>query len=256
MLRWKAELPRNGAVEHDLQSNLMEEATVSAQLNPNRPHRDGNAAVADPFAEQKAGRILAIDFGERRLGLALSDPLGLTAQGLPTAERRNKREDLNFLHALARRHKVSLIVVGNPLNMDGSAGPQSAKARAFAAEVARRVGVAVELWDERLTSVEAQAMPDEARALRLSSTSLPSAPLGAGGTGRSGQAEQADRAKRRGRVDQLAATILLQSFLDTRRARDEVRAATVRERAKSQGSDDSPRACKRPVAESKRERKP
>ena len=226
MLGWKAELPRNGAVEHDLQSNLMEEATVSAQLNPNRPHRDGNAAVADPFAEQKAGRILAIDFGERRLGLALSDPLGLTAQGLPTAERRNKREDLNFLHALARRHKVSLIVVGNPLNMDGSAGPQSAKARAFAAEVARRVGVAVELWDERLTSVEAQAILD-----------------GAG----------VQKPKRRGRVDQLAATILLQSFLDTQ---TRIRAATVRERAKSQGSDDSPRACKRPVAESKRERKP
>ena len=226
MLGWKTELPRNGAVEHDLQSNLMEEATVSAQLNPNRPHRDGNAAVADPFAEQKAGRILAIDFGERRLGLALSDPLGLTAQGLPTAERRNKREDLNFLHALARRHKVSLIVVGNPLNMDGSAGPQSAKARAFAAEVARRVGVAVELWDERLTSVEAQAILD-----------------GAG----------VQKPKRRGRVDQLAATILLQSFLDTQ---TRIRAATVRERAKSQGSDDSPRACKRPVAESKRERKP
>jgi len=226
MLRWKAELPRNGAVEHDLQSNLMEEATVSAQLNPNRPHRDGNAAVADPFAEQKAGRILAIDFGERRLGLALSDPLGLTAQGLPTAERRNTREDLNFLHALTRRHKVSLIVVSNPLNMDGSEGPQSAKARAFAAEVARRVGVEVELWDERLTSVEAQAILD--------------------GSG-------VQKPKRRGRVDQLAATILLQSFLDTQ---TRIRAATVRERAKSQGSDDSPRACKRPVAESKRERKP
>ena len=184
MLGWKAELPRNGPVEHDLQSNRMEEGTVSAPSNQSRPALRDEGALHSQFGRDTVGRILAIDFGERRLGLALSDPLGLTAQGLPTAERRNTREDLNFLHALTRRHKVSLIVVSNPLNMDGSEGPQSAKARAFAAEVARRVGVEVELWDERLTSVEAQAMPDEARALRLSSTSLPSAPLGAGGASR------------------------------------------------------------------------
>ena len=128
--------------------------------------------------------------GERRIGLALSDPLGLTAQGLPTAERRNKREDLNFLKSLVRRHEVSLILVGNPLNMDGSESPQSAKARAFAAELTRQVAVAVELWDERLTSVEAHAMLDESGV---------------------------EKGKRRGRVDQLAATILLQSFLDTPR---------------------------------------
>jgi len=136
---------------------------------------------------------LAIDLGDRRMGLALSDPLGLAAQGLPTAPRRNKREDLNFVESLARRHDVSRILVGNPLNMDGSAGPQSAKARAFAQELARRLApedVAVELWDERLTSVEAEAMLDAAGA---------------------------DKVRSQGRVNQLAATILLQSFLDTRR---------------------------------------
>ena len=180
------------AVEHDLQSNPMEEATVSAPSNQSRPALRDGGAVHSQFGRDTVGRILAIDFGQRRLGLALSDPLGLTAQGLPTAERRNTREDLNFLQALTRRHKVSLIVVGNPLNMDGSEGPQSAKARAFAAEVARRVGVAVELWDERLTSVEANAMLDDSGVQKW---------------------------KRRGRVDQLAATILLQSFLDDRRER-------------------------------------
>ena len=132
------------------------------------------------------------------MGLALSDPLGLTAQGLPTAGRRSKREDLNFLEALVRRHEVSLILVGNPLNMDGSEGPQSAKARAFAAEVARRVGVAVELCDERLTSVEAESR------------------LGGINASRTDRAQR--RAQRRERVDQLSATILLQSYLDTRRA--------------------------------------
>ena len=146
--------------------------------------------------DSPAGRVLAIDWGERRMGLALSDPLGLTAQGLPTAERRNKREDLNFLRSLVRRHEVSLIVVGNPLNMDGSEGPQATKARAFAAEVAERLGVEVTLWDERLTSVEADAMLDESGL---------------------------DKVKRRGRVDQLAATILLQSYLDARRTASEPR---------------------------------
>jgi putative Holliday junction resolvase len=164
---------------------------------------------------QPVGRILAIDLGERRMGLALSDPLGLTAQGLPTAERRSKREDLNFLESLVRRHEVSLILVGNPLNLDGSEGPQSAKARSFAAELARRTGVEVELWDERLTSVEAES--------RL------------GGIASS----RVDRAQRRARVDQLSATILLQSYLDTRHAGDTVRAATGRERSKANHQEKS-----------------
>jgi putative Holliday junction resolvase len=151
------------------------------------------------------------------MGLALSDPLGLTAQGLPTAERRSKREDVNFLESLVRRHEVSLILVGNPLNMDGSEGPQSAKARAFAAEVARRVGVEVELWDERLTSVEAESR------------------LGGIGASRVGRTQR--RARHRERLDQLSATILLQSYLDTRRAGNEIRAATARERALSLRSD-------------------
>ena len=144
--------------------------------------------------ENRVGRILAIDLGERRMGLALSDPLGLTAQGLPTAERRNKRQDLNFLEVLTRRHQVSHVLIGNPLNMDGSAGPQSAKARAFAEELARRLApkpVAVELWDERLTSVEADQVLD---------------------------ATGVEKEDRKGAVDQMAAALLLQSYLDARRA--------------------------------------
>ena len=126
------------------------------------------------------------------MGLAVSDPLGLTAQGLPTAERRNKREDRNFIEVLTRRHAVSRVLVGNPLNMDGSAGPQSAKARVFAEELARRLNVAVELWDERLTSVAAHRALDET------------------GVGKE---------DRKGAVDRLAAALLLQSFLDARHAK-------------------------------------
>ena len=147
-----------------------------------------------------AGRVLAIDLGVRRIGLAVSDPLGLTAQGLPTMERRNKREDMNFLKSLGRRNAVSLILVGNPLNMDGSEGPQSAKARAFASELEQHLHVEVQLWDERLTSVEAHRVLDE--------------------TG-------VEKAGRGGTVDRLAAVLLLQSFLESRRPQSRQNQGTV-----------------------------
>ena len=142
--------------------------------------------------EDRAERVLAIDLGDRRIGLALSDPLGLTAQGLPTAERRNKREDLNFLEVLTRRHHVSRVLVGNPLNMDGSTGPQSEKARLFAENLARRLPIPVELWDERLTSVEANQVLDAAGA---------------------------QKRDRKGEVDRLAAQLILESFLDAQRGK-------------------------------------
>jgi putative Holliday junction resolvase len=160
------------------------------------PTRKPAAPAASDDAERaarsgEAGRVLAVDLGERRMGLALSDPLGLTAQGLPTAERRNRREDMNYLKSLGKRHGASRIVVGDPINMDGTAGPQSEAARAFATRLAEHTGLAVSLWDERLTSVEANRM------LRQS------------GLG------PAERAKS---VDQLAAVLLLENYLDAHRA--------------------------------------
>ena len=144
-------------------------------------------------AETGEGRVLAIDLGERRMGLAVSDPLGLTAQGLPTVERRNRREDMNYLKSLARRHGVSAIIVGNPINMDGTAGPQSEAARQFASRLERHVELPVQLWDERLTSVEAN------RVLR------------------EGGLDHEDRARA---VDQVAAVLLLQNFLEAKRLAD------------------------------------
>lgn len=120
--------------------------------------------------------------------MAISDPLGLTAQGLPNLERTNKRADLAALAALAREREASLILMGNPLNMGGSEGRQSAWVHEFGEALERQTGVPVQFWDERLTTVEAN------RVLRSSGISI---------------------AKRAAAVDRLSATILLQSYLDS-----------------------------------------
>jgi putative Holliday junction resolvase len=133
-------------------------------------------------------RILALDLGKRRIGLAVSDPLGLTAQGLPNLERTNKRADLAALAALARAWEAGLILIGNPLNMGGSEGRQSAWVHEFAHALERYTGLPIQFWDERLTTVEAN------RVLRSSGISI---------------------SKRAAAVDRLSATILLQSYLDS-----------------------------------------
>jgi putative holliday junction resolvase len=133
-------------------------------------------------------RILALDLGKRRIGLAISDPLGITAQGLPNLERTNKRSDFTALEALIREREVGMILMGNPINMGGAEGRQSGWVREFADELHRRTNLPVKLWDERLTSVEA------GRVLRESGISIE---------------------KRAAAVDRLSAVILLQSYLDS-----------------------------------------
>ena len=133
-------------------------------------------------------RILALDLGQKRIGLAISDELGITAQGLPTLARRNKRADLAVLGTLIRERGVTQILMGNPLHMSGAAGRQSDWAREFAGDLERYTGIPVKLWDERLTSMEAS------RVLRASGISIE---------------------KRAAAVDRLSAVILLQSFLDS-----------------------------------------
>jgi putative Holliday junction resolvase len=135
-----------------------------------------------------ASRILALDLGKKRIGMAISDPLGITAQGLPNLNRVNKRSDLAELGRLAREREVGLILMGNPKNMGGAEGRQSRWAREFAGAIEERIGLPVKLWDERLTSVEA------GRVLRSSGISIE---------------------KRAAAVDRLSAVILLQSYLDS-----------------------------------------
>jgi putative Holliday junction resolvase len=132
-------------------------------------------------------RILALDLGRRRIGLAISDPLGITAQGLPTLERKNIRSDLAALSAIIRERGVGRILVGHPLHMSGDAGSQARAASEFADRLARHTGLQVKLWDERLTTVEA------ARVLRSSGIGIE---------------------KRARAIDRLSAVILLQSYLD------------------------------------------
>src|SRR6202044_950912 len=102
------------------------------------------------------GRILALDLGKRRIGLALSDPLGITAQGLPTFQRTNIREDLAALASLAEEREVGLILMGFPLHMSGREGRQAEYTREFGERLAARTGLPIRYWDERLTTVEAQ----------------------------------------------------------------------------------------------------
>jgi putative Holliday junction resolvase len=135
------------------------------------------------------GRILAIDYGSRRMGLAVSDPLGITAQGLETLERKNKRADFGRLERIVREYHVREIVLGNPLRMSGQEGTQSQKVAEFANELRRRFELPVHLWDERLTSAEAN------RLLREAELSIK---------------------KRAQAVDRMAAVLILQSFMQAR----------------------------------------
>lgn len=134
-------------------------------------------------------RILGLDVGSRRIGIAVSDPLGVTAQGLPTLQRQNKRLDFQALGEVIREYEVSEIVVGLPLRMSGEEGVQAEKMQRFAEGLRERFGLPVHLWDERLTSAEAN------RLLRETEMSI----------------------RRRGQVvDRMAAVLILQSWMEAR----------------------------------------
>lgn len=136
-----------------------------------------------------AGRILAIDFGTRRIGLAVSDALGITAQGLKTLERTRTEDDLERLRAIAEAYEVELVLVGHPLGHAGGETEMAKRAEGFARKLAKRLRCRVEMLDERLTSAEAS------RLLREAGLSI---------------------AKRARAADRVAATLLLQGYLDRR----------------------------------------
>lgn len=105
---------------------------------------------------------MALDVGKVRVGVALSDPLGYTAQPLLTLWRKTRGEDFRSLLRLIRKHEVVEIVVGNPLHMSGDVSPWAAKVHEFADELRKRSGLPVQLWDERLSSVAAHEILNEA----------------------------------------------------------------------------------------------
>ena len=135
-------------------------------------------------------RILSIDLGERRVGLAISDPLGFTAQGMDTLEMKGTKDLLRQLTEICRERGVGEVVIGLPVNMDGSRGPKAKQVEALVPELEKALGVPVKTWDERLTSRQA---------------------------GRLMIAEGLSRHKQRMQSDRLAATLILQNYLETKR---------------------------------------
>ena len=133
-------------------------------------------------------RVLGLDVGDRRIGVALSDSLGLTAQPLTVLDRQDAGRDVEAVRALVERHEVERVIVGLPLTLRGAQGPQAKKVASFADILRRHLSVPVQLADERLTSVQGE------RALRETGTS---------------------RRKRKQVIDQVAAQLILQHFLDT-----------------------------------------
>jgi putative Holliday junction resolvase len=137
-------------------------------------------------------RVLAIDPGTVRIGLALSDPSGMIAQPLSVLRRRSEAEDLQSLTELVNRHSVDQIVVGLPRTMDGRLEAAAQAAQAFGEQVGRATGRPVAYWDERLTTVAAERYLIE---------------------------QGKRRGKRRQEVDRMAATLMLQGYLDYQRRR-------------------------------------
>jgi putative Holliday junction resolvase len=137
-------------------------------------------------------RILGLDVGDRRIGVAVSDELALTAQPVLTLARKNLRLDLRFLARLMRKYGCAEVVVGNPVYMSGDLSPQASKTQGFARTLQEETGAQVHMWDERLSTGEAHRYLDE--------------------TGRAPKS-------RRAVIDQLAAVLILQAFLDARRTK-------------------------------------
>lgn len=142
-----------------------------------------------PPSGPASNRILGLDVGDRRIGVAVSDRLGITAQPVLTLVRTNRRQDLRSLARLIRKYGCTEVVVGNPIYMSGDLSPQAVKAQSFAHALQETTGVALHLWDERLSTTEAHRYLDEV-----------------------GRAPSARRAV----IDQVAAVLILQAFLDAR----------------------------------------
>ena len=132
-------------------------------------------------------RILGLDMGSKTIGVALSDPLGWTAQGITTIRRSKKEQDLEEVHKICKEYNVETIVIGLPKNMNGTIGEAGEKALEFAELLKEKTELPIEMWDERLTTVSANRAMLEA---------------------------DLSRKKRKQVIDGVSAVVILQSFLD------------------------------------------
>ncbi|MFC1621501.1 Holliday junction resolvase RuvX [Candidatus Omnitrophota bacterium] len=132
-------------------------------------------------------RILALDVGEKRIGVALSDALNIIAQGLETIERADDKATLTKIRELIKQYDVGKIIVGMPLNMDGSKGPSARSMEGFISLMKKDIEVAIEVVDERLTTAQGERILLEA---------------------------DVSRKKRKRSIDRIAAQLILQTYLD------------------------------------------
>jgi putative Holliday junction resolvase len=155
----------------------------------------------------KPGRILALDYGRARIGLAIADAETALAQPLGTLDRINRNEDMRRLRELVREHGVQQIVVGLPLRLDGTRGDMAEEAARFGQRVHKQIGVPVEMVDERLTSWEAERLLEEHQGRTMHA------------------ATSKKRKKDNGKpgVDALAAALILKEYLDRRQTVQEVK---------------------------------
>ena len=132
-------------------------------------------------------RILALDFGEKRIGVAVSDPLNIIAQSVGTIERKGIKNDLKKVGELVKEYEAGKIIVGLPLNMDGTEGKSANRAMDFVKELKKEIQVEVEMLDERLTTAQGERVFLEA---------------------------DMSRKKRKRNLDKIAAQLILQNYLD------------------------------------------
>ncbi|MEF2248289.1 MULTISPECIES: Holliday junction resolvase RuvX [unclassified Paenibacillus] len=137
-------------------------------------------------------RVMGIDYGDRNIGIAISDAFQWTAQGLEVVEKRRDSGEIDRIAQLVREHEVSEVVLGLPKNMNGSIGPRGEISIAFAELLKEKLGIPVHLWDERLTTVAAEKLLVDA---------------------------DVSRKKRKAVIDKMAATIILQNYLDSKTKR-------------------------------------
>lgn len=133
-------------------------------------------------------RILGLDVGDKTIGVAVSDPLGLTAQGITTINRKNEDTDIKELSKICTEYNVETIICGLPKNMNGTVGEQGEKVLQFCDMLKDKINIPIKMWDERLTTAAAQRAMLEANL---------------------------SRAKRKKIVDKMAATYILQGYLDS-----------------------------------------
>lgn len=134
-------------------------------------------------------RIMGLDVGEKTIGVAVSDPLGWTAQGISVIRRTALQEDLKALSAIIQEYDVTKLLVGLPRRTDGSYGPEADKIYSFGGELERKLKLPVEYWDERFSTVAARRILLEG---------------------------DVSRAKRRQVIDKVAAAVILQAYLDSK----------------------------------------